>query len=380
MTQRPTLGSLPNTSAFRGQPLAIMLAVLALWIGLRAGYWAPLSLYESPVTLERAAGPVEPIARDRKLELYVQAGPLRRRATAFMAPPRERRSGVAPAETSLQSRLIASGPARYEALERERHAPLQPDAAVHDFTLQAQPSRFAPARRQSAEFSLAGPTGSSSGRNRLSSDAWVFVRQGSGANIGAGPLGPTYGRSQFGAVLRFDLGSRYASPPQVYLRATGATDSREADLAAGISVRPMPTLPLRAHGEVRLSRLGDRVELRPSAFITAGVDETLQAFDARLRGYAQAGYVGGEFATGFVDGSLVVERDVERGERGALAMGVGTWGGVQKGAARLDAGPTVSVDLRLGQGRVRLAADYRFRVAGDADPSSGAALTLSSSF
>lgn len=180
-------------------------------------------------------------------------------------------------------------------------------------------------------------------------------------------------------MLRYDLGPRTAHLPQAYLRATGAIDFREADLAAGISIRPQPALPLRAHGEVRLSRLGERVELRPSAFVTAGIGESLP-LGARVRGYAQAGYVGGEFATAFADGSLVVERDAKRFEHGALALGIGAWGGAQEVTARLDAGPTASVDLRVGQGGIRLAADYRFRVAGDAEPSSGPAITLSTSF
>ncbi|MBU0670068.1 MAG: hypothetical protein KKG32_08410, partial [Alphaproteobacteria bacterium] len=41
MIVRPALGSLPNSRSFRGQPLAIMLAVFALWIGLRASFWSP---------------------------------------------------------------------------------------------------------------------------------------------------------------------------------------------------------------------------------------------------------------------------------------------------------------------------------------------------
>ncbi len=108
--------------------------------------------------------------------------------------------------------------------------------------------------------------------------------------------------------------------------------------------------------------------------------ERIDTTAGRFRGYAQAGYVGGEFATAFADGSLVVESVAKRFEHGALALGLGAWGGAQEATERLDAGPTASMDLRVGGGTVRLAADYRFRIAGDAKPSSGAALTLSSSF
>jgi len=230
-----------------------------------------------------------------------------------------------------------------------------------------------------ASYSLSLKPASVGDPRRFSIDGWLFLREGGVADPGAGPLAPTYGESQFGALLRYELGPGRRLLPQAYLRATGAIDTREADLAAGVSIRPLAALPLRTHTEVRLSRLGERTELRPSAFVTTGIDEALP-LGARVRGYAQAGYVGGEFATPFADGSLVVERDAKRFARGALAVGAGVWGGAQEGVARLDAGPTASVDLRIGQGRVKLAADYRLRIAGEAEPSSGAALTLSTSF
>ncbi len=63
-----------------------------------------------------------------------------------------------------------------------------------------------------------------------------------------------------------------------------------------------------------------------------------------------------------------------------LRAGAGAWGGAQEDAARLDIGPSASVSFQLGEGRGRLAADYRIRVAGDAEPSSGPALTLSAGF
>ena len=42
--------------------------------------------------------------------------------------------------------------------------------------------------------------------------------------------------------------------------------------------------------------------------------------------------------------------------------------------------PSASIALRLAESPARLSADYRFRVAGDARPGSGAALTLSAGF
>ena len=104
---------------------------------------------------------------------------------------------------------------------------------------------------------------------------------------------------------------------------------------------------------------------------------------AQTRGefYAQAGYVGGRFATPFVDGQLRIDREAVRVGDAVLRAGGATWGGAQKGASRLDIGPTASVTVAIGESAAaRVAVDWRFRVAGDARPGSGPALTLSAGF
>ena len=63
-----------------------------------------------------------------------------------------------------------------------------------------------------------------------------------------------------------------------------------------------------------------------------------------------------------------------------LRAGAGAWGGAQKGAARLDIGPSASVDFRIGPANGRAQIDYRVKVAGDAEPGDGVAFTLSTGF
>ena len=72
----------------------------------------------------------------------------------------------------------------------------------------------------------------------------------------------------------------------------------------------------------------------------------------------------------------------DRHERSSLfvALGGGVWGGAQQGAARLDIGPSLTVDLRLGAAPARIEADYRWRVAGNAEPGNGGVVTLSTGF
>ena len=78
----------------------------------------------------------------------------------------------------------------------------------------------------------------------------------------------------------------------------------------------------------------------------------------------------------FVDGAARLGVPIARD----LSIGVGAWGAAQPGAARIDVGPQMSYRLPAFGETVRLAADWRIRIAGDARPVSGPALTLSTDF
>ena len=114
--------------------------------------------------------------------------------------------------------------------------------------------------------------------------------------------------------------------------------------------------------------------------MAGGFDRIDLPAQVAARGYGQAGYVGGEFATAFADGAFVAEREVARFDLGRVSLGGGAWGGAQQGAARLDIGPSLTVDLRLGAAPARIEADYRWRVAGNAEPGNGGVVTLSTGF
>lgn len=215
---------------------------------------------------------------------------------------------------------------------------------------------------------------------RWSGDVWLALRQGT-AGLASRPSLPLYGASQTGAVLRFDLRPGSPRRPQAYVRAVHALGGRtESDLAAGFAARPLAQLPLTAHLQARASRRSGRTDIRPAAFLSTGFDEVALPFGAQARGYGQAGYVGGRDATAFADGSFVAERVAFGGERTSFGAGAGVWGGAQRGAARLDLGPSASLRFQLGEGTGRIAVDYRLRVAGNAEPRSGVALTLSAGF
>lgn len=182
-----------------------------------------------------------------------------------------------------------------------------------------------------------------------------------------------------GAVARYALASGHKLRPAAYVRASHAITHGESEAAAGLTVRPLGRTPVALHAELRVTSHGGEQEVRPAAFVTAGVDrEPVAGLEAR--GYAQAGYVGGRHATAFVDGQVVVERQAADTALGAVRVGAGVWGGAQKGAARLDVGPSASLELRVAGAPVRVEANYRLQVAGEARPGNGFAVTLATGF
>ena len=218
--------------------------------------------------------------------------------------------------------------------------------------------------------------------DRLSGDAWFVLRGRSapGATDGISP--PSYGGSQAGAILRYALDPASKWQPTLFSRmVTTLQGARESDVAAGLSVRPISAAPVALHAEARMSDRPSGTTIRPAAFVAGGINSLPIANTGGLaRGYVQAGYVGGADATFFADGSLVIERPLLGEERFEVLAGTGAWGGAQRGAERLDLGPSVAMRFPIGDRTALIEAQYRFRLAGNAEPSNQPAITLSVGF
>lgn len=216
---------------------------------------------------------------------------------------------------------------------------------------------------------------------RLHIDGWFHWRAG---NNPVGPLanGPAQlGGSQGGIVLAYHFDPKSELRPAAYVRATQAIGgSGEGEVAVGMKARPISTLPVDVHAEMRLLDVPAGTEVRPAIIATGGFDDVPVSHGLTARGYGQAGYVGGRYETGFVDGQVVTEKAVTLSDRAKLSIGAGLWGGAQRGAARLDAGPSASLLVPIKGASLRLSADYRIRIAGGAAPSTGPAVTLSTSY
>lgn len=231
----------------------------------------------------------------------------------------------------------------------------------------------------SAASELRATPVSSPVNSRWSLDAWALWREGGNLPLVAG--NPSYGRSQAGAVLRYTLAEASGFRPQLYLRATSALEgAREREVAFGASARPLPSLPVRFAAESRLSETAGGTEVRAAGYAVTELPPLDLPGGITAEAYAQAGYVTGNDATAFVDGQARATRPVIRHDDFRLEAGAGAWGGAQDDAARLDIGPSAAVTFRIGETNGRVSADYRFRVAGDAEPRSGPAITLSASF
>lgn len=226
------------------------------------------------------------------------------------------------------------------------------------------------------------PAAARSDVRRWSADGWLLLRRGGG--IGSpGAAFPSYGASQAGAVLRYRLAPASGHRPSAYLRGSAALNgSSEREVAAGLSARPVAVIPVSVSAELRATRFASGTKVRPAAFAVTELPPARLPAGMRAEAYAQAGYVGGTYATAFVDGQLKLDRRLVSlgGDRAEARIGAGVWGGAQKGASRLDVGPSATLGFKVGEGSGRLSADWRFRIAGNATPRSGPALTLSAGF
>ncbi len=230
-------------------------------------------------------------------------------------------------------------------------------------------------------------------RARWSADGWLLLRESETARnaaASAARAGASLGGSQIGAVLRYRLTNSDDGPifarPALYARASQAlTKGGESELALGIQAQPVAALPVTAHIEARVTKHSTDTEIRPAAFVTTGFYDVNLPAGITARGYGQAGYVGGDFATPFADGQVVADKAVATFDLAGLDdskahIGAGVWAGAQKGVSRVDVGPQASITVKIGKVPARLSASYRVRVAGNAAPANSAAVTLSAGF
>jgi hypothetical protein len=220
----------------------------------------------------------------------------------------------------------------------------------------------------------AGPGGagiSSPPSSRWSGSAWLLARR----DRGTPPLAPggILGGSQAGGRILYRLNDDAARPLALSVRVYAPLRGRGAEAALGLDWRPIEQIPVHLLVERRQAIDGGGRSAF-AASIHGGASFGIPA-GGRLDVYVQAGAVGLSSRDLFADGAMRVGVPL-----GPVELGGGVWGAGQPGTTRLDAGPQVTLPFSLSRANLRLSADWRFRLAGDAMPGSGPALTIGADF
>lgn len=393
-------------SGVRGQPLVALLAVLGGWIGGRLTTWEPPVLARGAAASEHGAE----LAGAGQGRLVFDAVVGAQSLPGSGAVPHSNGYVAIPQAASRAARFpsarAALAPSAFRELAAHTWGPsarmFAPPSADRRDTFAMNASRREPglsdypwlppisvlaAQPSPPPVAATGGTTASAGQEgarprRWSADAWSLMRRGGGGALVSGALPATYGASQAGAVLRYRIAPRSRYRPTAYLRTTSTLGQlRETSAALGLAARPLPSLPVVAAVEARMTDHAGMRRFHPAVMAVTELPPFELPLAMRGEAYAQAGYVGGMFATPFADGQFRFDRSLYSLGAVDARLGGAVWGGVQKGAGRLDVGPSAAISMPLGRGTYgRVALDWRFRVAGNAKPGSGPAITLSAGF
>jgi hypothetical protein len=209
--------------------------------------------------------------------------------------------------------------------------------------------------------------------------AWAIIRPASTGAVLA--TNGQLGASQIGVRIQQPF-LRSGTRPRlaVNLRVSTPLDQKSGSEAGiGFSGRPASGVPIELIVERRVGL--DRGGRNAFAVIAAGgFDDKIVSTKAGISGYAQAGVVGFSRKDGFIDGAVRIEQTVLDQSHTELRIGGGLWGAAQPGVSRLDTGPILAIKQNLGSINLRISAEYRWRILGEARPASGPALSIGADF
>lgn len=293
-------------------------------------------------------GPAAPFTRPLMVPVYYSAA-------ALPAPPQS--------ATPLVDALREPRPQFFSNLPELDEWPLSRMAAVsrpHSQSVVVSPPESVPAPLEPDRI------------DRLQLTAWALLRPQSGDVAPSRSLASqgSLGASQAGARLTYNFTRQIAAA----FRMTNDVGRRGGEIAAGLRVQPLAAIPLWIDAE-RRQRIGQYGGGRSAfaLFFEAGLWDRRMPLRLLLNTYLQGGVVGARSRDRFVDGELTLTRPVYR----QFSAGLGIWGGAQRGVYRVDAGPRVTMRVR---NNLRVHFDWRQRLAGNARPGSGPAVTLAGDF
>lgn len=277
--------------------------------------------------------------------------------TVYQLPPAA--PSIAPDPPDIAGSLPAYRLAGYSLLPPIDEAPLARIAALDGpFSHPSAESIPAALKRNSLD--------------RLQLTAWALLRPQQSGIAGGRSLaaGGSLGGSQAGARLTYNVTRQIAAT----FRSSSDVGRRGGEVAAGVRVQPVRGIPvwLTAERRQRIGRFGGGRNAF-AIFLEGGIYDQSMPWRFTLDGYLQGGIVGIHSRNRFIDGGLALTRPVYK----RFSAGFGVWGGAQPGLYRVDAGPRISMRVRKN---IRVDFDWRQRLAGNAAPGSGPAITLAADF
>lgn len=216
-------------------------------------------------------------------------------------------------------------------------------------------------------------------RNDLAISGWLLLRP-SAVSSNIATLGQL-GGSQVGTKITSKLAS-FGTAVQLNGFARGSialSPIGSGEAAIGMSLRHTGALvsEIQVERRVKLSAGG-----RNDFAVVASTSLYSLPLTPRttLTGYAQAGIVGVKARDLFIDGSAKLDRRLRTTDRSEVSVGVDVWAAAQPHIHRIDIGPHLSVKQHLGKGAITISGEWRFRLAGNATPTSGPAISAGFDF
>ena len=337
----------------QGRPIRFLALIALGWVGVRFAL-----LWSQTGSLPEAIRQIVPQTSPAIPDAVAAPAQVRRVSTiraasvpAVVGAPRRSSRAMAPVITADPERVQMALLALVQY-----GVPATIGVASEPLPVSAQPDRLPP---------LSSPS-------RWSASAWLVARPGAG--LGAAPGASQLGGSQAGLRIAYMLlpERRLAAVARVVTPLRG----KGAEASLGLEWQPTGAT-VRLVAEQRFGL--DGASSGPGIGVIAGFDGPV-ASGFRLESYGQAGAIRRSRTEPYADGAVRATRLLAEAGGIRLALGGGAWGAAQRDAARLDLGPSATLALPLGKQNVRLALDWRQRVAGEARPGSGLAFTVGSDF
>ncbi len=344
----------------RGRPLVWFGLVVVLWVGARFAGIGPEPLVNGRGS-KAAAQIAHGAARSASSQTAKSSRSMSAFRNAFFASPSRKSPGFTPALDPWQDGGRPSGL-------------LVPFRVVQD-------SKPLSTGRDTPPTNALAPPGKAGAPDikrpwGVEVYAYSFWRLAANSRGALAP-GAQYGGSQSGIIATVDPFGQPDRGVRLLARIAATPDQNDRELALGLRWKPRADWPVQLSAERRFR--ADAPD-RFAVYMSGGVDALTVTGQWRLDAYGSAGYADGPDGGAFFDAQSRLTHSLGQPVGVPMEIGMGGWAGGQRGSKRLDVGPTATAKVDVGPVLLLVQLDWRLRVAGNAAPKDGLALTVSTSF